>query len=700
MAALARMDGWQNILTGLGVKNKDPRVSTSFRAPTIPTPAELENLHAENAIAGRIVDLPTDEAFREGLELTAPDADADSSADLDAILRAAEAIGGWQQLADASRWGDLYGGGIAVFGIEDGQDPAMPVNPATIRSVDWVEALDRWSVHWDPMRPSHYTLHPPAHSVEGSPIQHGRMVHASRCWRFGSTVPTPPRIRAQLGGWDMPRYVRVYGALLNEGTAFDQAGTSVSRTSTAVYKMKHLADKVLKNGVDYVRNRLAANLLTQSFLNATFVDAEHEDMDYRSMPVSGLAELLDRFPARVAAAAGMPMSLLYGVHPGGFSNEDRSGERYFYAWVKSAVQVRRLEPAVLYLLQLLMLSRMGPTGGQVVKGLGVSWPALWTPTPLEQSQIYKTYSEGDKVNIEAGVLLPGEVARSRYGGRVLSPHIVLDEDQRAAAALEQGSADLTPDQKLQQARLAMEMLHTPAFAQWGAEILGAPAPTPEQIEAFWARRGGGGDDGGQPGAPSRADAAEATIQRRLDGLLWSRRADAVEGDGSRVGIFLRAPEVVDQMRGSLEPYDTTPAHVTLLVIGDVRGREAELLAILQEEAAATRHDRLHLTMDARTLISPSQKLVTYQRVRMERGNHWGSGVGGFRERLVDRLQGPGGFHLSDHSPHDWLAHLTLSYDEDVKATSWAAPMSASWYVPEVEVWGLSEAVVLPLGGGL
>lgn len=167
--------------------------------------------------------------------------------------------------------------------------------------------------------------------------------------------------------------------------------------------------------------------------------------------------------------------------------------------------------------------------------------------------------------------------------------------------------------------------------------------------------------------------------------------DGTTGDGSRVGLFLPLPPELASQRPPLTEDDSAP-HVTLLVVGDVRGREEELVglvrALWEEDPPYTR-----ATLDdLGTLVNRKSQLVVYQGVEVEGGEkEKGSPLHRFRRRLVERLRGRA-FPVADVSPDTWLPHVTLDYLPDARATWTGRVLSGSWWVGGVEIWGLGEVV--------
>src|SRR5690606_8473180 len=64
-----RIDGWSNVITGLGLKAKDARLAQEvewFRM----TERDIEHLYAGDSMAAKIVDMPVEDALDAGFEWT------------------------------------------------------------------------------------------------------------------------------------------------------------------------------------------------------------------------------------------------------------------------------------------------------------------------------------------------------------------------------------------------------------------------------------------------------------------------------------------------------------------------------------------------------------------------------------------------------------------------------------------------------
>jgi hypothetical protein len=161
---------------------------------------------------------------------------------------------------------------------------------------------------------------------------------------------------------------------------------------------------------------------------------------------------------------------------------------------------------------------------------------------------------------------------------------------------------------------------------------------------------------------------------------------------------LGVPEVLGAPRASLAPEDDSPPHVTFLVIGDVRGREGALLALLRE-CVARQPAACWAVLGALNVAKNTEgRTVAFQDVRFSGGRFDGGGdwaLANLRCEIVRALRAAS-FPLKDHSPDDWRAHFTRAYLPD-GAEVYAEPrIEGAFEVSRLEVWGLPEVAHVSL----
>jgi hypothetical protein len=195
-----------------------------------------------------------------------------------------------------------------------------------------------------------------------------------------------------------------------------------------------------------------------------------------NVSLAGVAEILDGpLVRRLAAAADMPVSLLFGQVQGALGGDAGSTEtRYFYDSVRSE-QNNRLVPALERLYALDLLSREGPTKGVMPERWAAVCKPLWQPTPQEKAQERLTTAQADQIEIGTEVVTPGEVTSTRYGGAEYNTGpIMLDlpERERVSKAMEK-----LPDED-EEPPPSNELDEPPAP---GGEVGRQPASPPEAV---------------------------------------------------------------------------------------------------------------------------------------------------------------------------------------------------------------------------
>jgi phage-related protein (TIGR01555 family) len=152
----------------------------------------------------------------------------------------------------------------------------------------------------------------------------------------------------------------------------------------------------------------------RSNARAVILDAENEEFERNTVSFGSMPEVLDRMSLNLAAACGIPVTLLMQQSPSGLNSTGENDVRKFYDTVK-AEQENQIAPKLNMLVEALMLSSKGPTGGQELPGWSIQFPPLWQATEQEQADARKSQAETDAIYLQSGVLTAQEVADSRFG---------------------------------------------------------------------------------------------------------------------------------------------------------------------------------------------------------------------------------------------------------------------------------------------
>jgi phage-related protein (TIGR01555 family) len=122
---------------------------------------------------------------------------------------------------------------------------------------------------------------------------------------------------------------------------------------------------------------------------------------------AGLPEMMDRSMMRVAAAAEMPLTLLFGRSPAGMNATGESDIRGWYDTVADA-QTDELKPNLERLLKLIMLAQDSPTRGKVPERWAVEFHPLWQPTELEAATVLKLKADTHVALVTAQIEMEAE----------------------------------------------------------------------------------------------------------------------------------------------------------------------------------------------------------------------------------------------------------------------------------------------------
>lgn len=430
-----RADSWQNLATGIGTF-RDKTTLGSFWTPWRVLDAELTALYSGSDLAAKIIEKPVDEMLSQGYDLTADGVDASAIEDL--REDADERLNLDVQLYEGMKWGRTYGGCLLLLGLNDGQKPDKPLNEDRIQSVDFVNVLDRrfsWiqSYYADPLSPKYgqpevYLI---TNAVSTSRPLTGSMgtsvIHESRTIRFDG-ITADVLTRQQLAGWSWSVLQRVYDTMKRFDHAFDSVGALLSDAAQAVYKLQGLISMIAAGQTASVQQRMALMDESRSTIRAIVLDSEQEDFVRTATPLGGAADILDRMMMRLAAAADIPVTELFGRSAAGLNATGDNDTRKWYKSLQTQ-QTKYLGPKIRRLYNLIAKAGDSPIKKKDLK-FEIKFVPLWSPTDAEQAETdYKT-AQKDQIYMQEGVVSPEEVALDRQDQY---PSMDVESREKAAA---------------------------------------------------------------------------------------------------------------------------------------------------------------------------------------------------------------------------------------------------------------------------
>lgn len=434
---VTRLDAWQNLVTGLGSWRDKLTAHKQVLCPPLPD-GTLEALYTDDDICSKIVEALPRAALRSGFAIKI---DLDQTEDAVSISRdiddTMKDLGAAKALRQAWIWGRLYGYGAVFIGADDGRDIGEPLELERVRSCQFLTVLRRTQLvaetWYDDIRSPKYgqaetfriIVPMAASSAQGAvrgadgrpiaPLRTGRkrgevVVHESRLLAFRGVVTA--RYPALSGTfWDDSVLQRVYEALKQSSSAWMSVAHLMTDASQGVIKLENLIKMLAANGEAQLRKRMQMIDIGRSSARALLLDAEKESFERVATSFQGMPDLLDRFMMRIASAASMPVTILFGRSPAGLN---ATGESDMRAWYDQ-VQTERLEelvPNIEQLTRIVMATDDGPTQGEILDGWCVEFPPLWQDTQSERATAFKTRSDALVGLTNAQIILPEEAALS------------------------------------------------------------------------------------------------------------------------------------------------------------------------------------------------------------------------------------------------------------------------------------------------
>jgi len=420
-----RADGLQNVLIGMGT-GRDKAQYTKTTATVFLAQEELENLYGE-WLPRRIVDIYADQATRKGFKVLFG-GDGVRAEEVQGIEQVIEDLYILEHLNLAAKNSRLYGGACLLLFIDDGRPAYMPVDKRNIRRVEDIECLDRWQIApvineenlYDYSKATYYQI------ISGDLINQPQLsyIHKDRILRFDGDW-LPYRIRQRNYGWGMSSLQTVYDSFRHYWTGLNSAATLLTEFDIFVHKVRGLAAMLAAGKESSIRDRLQVNDMSKSIYRGYAIDAEKEELEFISRNFGGIGEILEKLRVDIIGASKIPHTVLFGESPSGLGSTGRSEERDFAKMLADYQSVNFKRP-MKKLLEYIMLSKEGPTKGELPESWRISFNPLFELNEREMADVRARVAAVDGRYIQLGVLSPKEVADARYSGSEWSMELTLD----------------------------------------------------------------------------------------------------------------------------------------------------------------------------------------------------------------------------------------------------------------------------------
>jgi len=391
-------DGLVNLTSGMGTSRDKAAQATYLRAEF--DSEKVLNAYSNSSFVQRAVDMPSEDAVRQWRDWQA------ESTDIMLIEEEEKRLNLKMKVLEALRLSRLVGGAAILIGNGD-KDPSEPIDweNMQIGGIKYLTVLSRDDITAgiveDDVMSDGYGK--PKHWYFTTATGEMRHVHPSRLAFFYGVPPLVTTSRNNNDGWG---YSDIAGKL-DRIIAVEEAAANVSsliyEAKVDVFKIPKLMKNLSERGIKYeteVLSRLSLAALGKSNTGALVMDGD-EEYEQKTLTFAGLHDVLDRLMQLASGATGIPVTLFFGISPGGLNATGDADIRNYYDRVK-VYQETRMTPGMRVLDECLIRSAIGDRPAD----LHYEWASLWQSSDEEKIKNGKVLAETFKILANMGTYEP------------------------------------------------------------------------------------------------------------------------------------------------------------------------------------------------------------------------------------------------------------------------------------------------------
>lgn len=390
------VDGYDNFLSRIGLNNQNVLSEGTYTFNLVTrNRILLEAAYRGSWIVGALIDSKADDMTRAGIEVT-----TEKEVNLDLLFKTMTRLQIWQSLNSNIKWGDLYGGSLAVLQIQ-GQKLDTPLIPDTVGKGQFLglSVFDRWQLNPSVSDvivegpemglPKYYDIvTTPMSSTSSNPVGIVKVHHSRVIRAIGIELPFYQAITEMM--WGESCLERLWDRLIAFDNATMSAAQLIDRANLRTIGVDNLRQIIAAGGEAMEGLRGMFDMIRELQVNEglTLID-KLDTFTTATYTFSGLADILLQIGQQLAGASTIPLVRLFGQSPAGLNSTGDSDIRMYYDGI-NAKQEARLRRPIDVLLKVLWRSVYGASAPEDME---FSFTPLWQMSAKDKADIAKVNTE-------------------------------------------------------------------------------------------------------------------------------------------------------------------------------------------------------------------------------------------------------------------------------------------------------------------
>lgn len=371
-------------------------------------PQMLTNTYKNNSFVQIAVDLPVQDAFRDGgFTLDSQTLSADELLELNELI---EDKGDRSVIKDVARWGRLFGGGALIVKIGEDRIQRTPLNIEGLYKKD-VEFLasDRWQC--TPLGNSIFAAE--QFLLQDLTTRQDTVTLDKSRLKLYIPKIEPYYIRNQLQGWGASILECIIPSLAQYIKANNVILELLDEAKIDILKIFGLSDILLSaDGEQAVKKRLRIFSEQKNYQSVGAMDSK-DDYIQKQLSFGSLDQMIEKIMLLICSALRIPYSKVFGKGASGFSSGEDDLENY-NGMVMSTIR-EPLIPMIKWMLDI----RCVQLFGRKIDDLVIDWKPLRV-LPETDEQNIKTQKINSLIQLcQLGVMTKKQVAEQLTTDKII-----------------------------------------------------------------------------------------------------------------------------------------------------------------------------------------------------------------------------------------------------------------------------------------